>query len=166
MNSKFWLAFVMSALTLMLSVGLFVGGCHEFEEAWGETQKVWVIENPNMSHKQLPMVLLKPFGYSSSRTVLQICCFWFWLAFGLLCHGIKMHKTKGVRARRAEQEALNHENVFDPEKDAEDNGLKSSTAHMSDGVPSTNSDASYDEEVADNSKHQTASDLNESEHVA
>ncbi len=49
MNNKVWLAFVMSGLTLMLSVGLFVGGCHEFEEVWGETREVWEISNPNMS---------------------------------------------------------------------------------------------------------------------
>ena len=141
MNNKFWLAFVMSGLTLMLSVGLFVGGCHEFEEVWGETREVWEIENPNMSHSQFPMVLLKPFGYSSSRTVLQICCFWLWLAFGLACHGIKLYKTKGIRKRRAEQEALEHENVFDPEKDdasaQDDSNALKTTAHMSDEDPSS-----------------------------
>ena len=157
MNNKFWLAFVMSGLTLFLSTGLFVGGCHEFEEVWGETRDVWVIENPAWSSSKLPMVLLKPFGYSSSRTVLQICCFWLWLAFGLLCHGIKAHKTKGVRERQAAEAALNEENVYDPEKDAADGaiGLKT-TAHESDGEPSTNSDEgnSDNEEVADDSKHE------------
>ena len=39
MKNKLWLAWVMSGLTLFLSVGLFVGGCHEFEEVWGETDK-------------------------------------------------------------------------------------------------------------------------------
>ena len=160
MNNKFWLAFVMSGLTLMLSVGLFVGGCHEFEEVWGETRDVWVIENPNMSSSQLPMVLLKPFGYSSSRTVLQICCFWCWLAFGLFCHGIKAYKTKGIRKMRAQQEAAENENIFDPEKDAQvdDSKWLKTTAHTSDEEPSTNSDASSDdEEVADDSNHQAVS---------
>lgn len=39
MKNEFWLAFFMSGLTLFLAVGLFVGGCHEFEEVWGETKK-------------------------------------------------------------------------------------------------------------------------------
>jgi high-affinity iron transporter len=37
MTNKFWLAVVMSGLTLFLSVGMFVGGWHEFEELWGES---------------------------------------------------------------------------------------------------------------------------------
>jgi high-affinity iron transporter len=159
MNSKFWLAFVMSGLTLMLSVGLFVGGCHEFEEVWGETREVWSIENPNMSSSQLPMVLLKPFGYSSSRTVLQICTFWCWLALGLLCHGIKDQKTKGIRSRRAQKEAADKDNIFDPEKDAQvdDPNCLKTTAHTGTEVPSANSDASSDNEaVADGKYHYSA----------
>jgi high-affinity iron transporter len=38
-----WLAFFMAALLLFLSVGLFVGGCHEFEEVYGETTKIYNI---------------------------------------------------------------------------------------------------------------------------
>jgi high-affinity iron transporter len=37
LNNKKWLAFFMAAVLGMLSVGLFTGGCHEFEEVWGET---------------------------------------------------------------------------------------------------------------------------------
>jgi high-affinity iron transporter len=33
----------MALLLLFLSVGLFVGGCHEFEEVYGETDKVYNI---------------------------------------------------------------------------------------------------------------------------
>jgi hypothetical protein len=160
MKNKSFLAFFMSGLTLMLSVGLFVGGSHEFEEVWGETREVWEIENPNMSSSQLPMVLLKPFGYSSSRTVLQICSFWCWLALGLLFHGIKIYKTKGIREMRAKQDALDNENIFDPEKDAQadDSNYLKTTAHTSDGSPSTNSDASSDvEEEVNDSYHQPSS---------
>lgn len=109
MNNKFWLAFVMSGLTLFLSVGLFVGGCHEFEEVFGETREVWAAENPFWSSSQLPMVLLKPFGYSSSRSLLQITSFWMFLAFGVLCHFVKYHKTKGVRLERAAAKELEAE---------------------------------------------------------
>jgi high-affinity iron transporter len=97
LDNKFWLAFFMAGLTLFLSVGLFVGGCHEFEEVWGETREVWSISNEFFSSSKFPFVLLKPFGYSSTRTVLQITTFWLWLALGLLLHYIKWDKTKKVR---------------------------------------------------------------------
>ena len=99
-KSKFWLALFMSLLTGFLSVGLFVGGCHEFEEGWGETPDVWVIQNPNMSSSSFPMVLIKPFGYSSSRTVLQIVCFWSWILLGLILHYLKYHASVKYREER------------------------------------------------------------------
>lgn len=43
LKSKVWLAVFMATLLLFLSVGLFVGGCHEFEEIYGETPKVYNI---------------------------------------------------------------------------------------------------------------------------
>jgi len=97
-ENKFWLAFFMSGIMFFLSVGLFVGGLHEFEEVGGETPDVYVISDPGLSSKELPMAMLKPFGYSSSRTVLQICSFWLWLAFGLLLHFLKWRNTKIARA--------------------------------------------------------------------
>jgi high-affinity iron transporter len=97
MTNKFWLAFTMAGLTLFLAVGLFVGGCHEFEEVWGETRKVWTIENDFFSHKEFPFVLLKPFGWSSSRTVLQITTFWCSLAVGLTYHWLKYRATCKAR---------------------------------------------------------------------
>jgi hypothetical protein len=67
MKNKFWLTFVLSFVTGLLSVGLFVGGhCHEFEEVLGETKKVWTIQGEFWNHKKLPMAIFKPFGYSSS----------------------------------------------------------------------------------------------------
>lgn len=99
MKSKFWLAFVMSGLMLFLAVGLFVGGCHEFEEVWGETRKVWQVANDFWSSSSFPMVMLKPFGYSSSRTVLQMTTFWCSLAVGLAYHYLKWTATKDYRAR-------------------------------------------------------------------
>lgn len=97
-KNKGWLAFFMAGIMLFLSVGLFVGGLHEFEEVAGETPDVYVIEDPALSSSKLPMAMLKPFGYSSSRTVLQICSFWLWLAFGLLLHFLKWRNTKIARA--------------------------------------------------------------------
>jgi high-affinity iron transporter len=51
MNNKASLAVTMSGVTLFLSVGLFVGGCHEFEEVLGETRDVWEAENEFWSDK-------------------------------------------------------------------------------------------------------------------
>jgi high-affinity iron transporter len=43
LKNKVWLAAFMAVLLLFLSVGLFVGGAHEFEEIYGETPKVYNI---------------------------------------------------------------------------------------------------------------------------
>lgn len=43
LKNKAWLAAFMAILLLFLSVGLFTGGCHEFEEIYGETPKVYNI---------------------------------------------------------------------------------------------------------------------------
>lgn len=70
------LAFSCSFLLGWLAVGLMTGGCHEFEEALGETPKVFKIEGDFWYHKNYPMAIFKPFGYSASPTVLMICAFW------------------------------------------------------------------------------------------
>eukprot|EP00586_Coscinodiscus_wailesii_P018984 CAMPEP_0172518744 /NCGR_PEP_ID=MMETSP1066-20121228/290998_1 /TAXON_ID=671091 /ORGANISM="Coscinodiscus wailesii, Strain CCMP2513" /LENGTH=376 /DNA_ID=CAMNT_0013301187 /DNA_START=75 /DNA_END=1205 /DNA_ORIENTATION=+ len=105
LENKVWLAVFMALVTGFLSIGLFVGGCHEFEEVWGETPKVWKIQNPNLSHKKLPMVILKPFGYSASRTILQMACFWSWTFLFVLLHGLKYRATKIYRKEKADLEA-------------------------------------------------------------
>ena len=97
LQNKLYLAIFMSGLTLFLAVGLFVGGCHEFEEVWGETRTVWEIENDGWSHKKFPMVIFKPFGYSSKRTVLQITTFWLFLAAGLFYHFLKWNATRTAK---------------------------------------------------------------------
>jgi high-affinity Fe2+/Pb2+ permease len=88
------MAFFCSFITGLLSVGLFTGGCHELEEAFGETKQVWKITTPFWSHERFPMVFFKPFGYSSSRTVLQICAFWLWTALVISWHLYKIHETR------------------------------------------------------------------------
>lgn len=104
LKTKTWLAVLMSGLTFYLSVGLFVGGCHEFEEVWGDTKNVWSIENEFWSDNNFPMVLLKPFGWSSSRSVLQITTFWCWTAFGLSLHYIKWRNSQVVRGLYPDEE--------------------------------------------------------------
>lgn len=105
MKQKFWLCFCMAGLTLFLAVGLFTGGMHEFEEVWGETKTVWEISNDFFSHKDFPFVLLKPFGWSSKRTVLQICSFWCSLAVGLSYHYLKWRASKKVREMYPDEES-------------------------------------------------------------
>eukprot|EP00978_Attheya_sp_CCMP212_P010842 scaffold26338_cov49-Attheya_sp.AAC.11 len=105
LEDKKVLAFFMATVLVFLSVGLFVGGCHEFEEVWGETRKVWKIENNFWSHKELPMVVLKPFGYSASRTVLQMCCFWLWLGLCAAMHlWFYLRSEKILATRQSEKE--------------------------------------------------------------
>jgi high-affinity iron transporter len=98
MKDKSWLAVFMSGLTLMLAVGLFVGACHEFEEVYGETKAVWSLGADFWDHGKFPMVILKPFGYSSNRTVLQITSFWLFLALGLSLHFLKWSATQTAKA--------------------------------------------------------------------
>jgi high-affinity iron transporter len=100
MTNKLSVVILMSGLMFFLSVGLMTGGLHEFEEVAGETPKVYSIQEPFFSSKKLPFAMLKPFGYSSSRTILQICTFWLFLAFGLALHFLKWHKTKIARANQ------------------------------------------------------------------
>ena len=99
------LAVSMVLVTGWLSIGLFVGGCHEFEEVWGESAEVFVMpgdENSGFwSHKQMPMALFKPFGYSHHPTQLQIGTFWGWAAMLALAHYLKYHLAE----RKAEKEA-------------------------------------------------------------
>lgn len=90
-------------LFLILSTGLFTGGCHNFETVLGYTPTVYVIEGDFWSIDRLPMTIFKPFGYSDTRTVLQMCCFWIWLFFSLVLHYIKFKKCmKPSSARRDE----------------------------------------------------------------
>jgi high-affinity iron transporter len=101
LENKLALAIFTTSLIVFLATGLFVGGCHEFEEVWGETPNVWRVKNDFWSHNELPMAILKPFGYSASRSVLQITTFWCWLGFSGLLHGLKMWQTKKINLELA-----------------------------------------------------------------
>jgi high-affinity iron transporter len=91
-KNKFALAFSMSFITGWLSVGLFTGGCHEFEEVWGETRKQFSFGDsttPFWNHKKLPMALFKPFGYSQNPTILMVFAFWLWSLLAVMLHILK-----------------------------------------------------------------------------
>lgn len=97
-NDNGKLAFFLAWLTGQLAVGLFVGGCHEFEEVYGETPYVWKIKGDFWQHKKLPMAILKPFGYSSKRTVLQIITFWIGMVTMVGLHYWKWSSSKKIKA--------------------------------------------------------------------
>jgi len=86
MKSTIGLTVFTVALLLILSTGLFSGGCHKFEIVYGYTPIVWELEDDFWSVDRLPMTIFKPFGYSDKRTVLQIVTFWGYLFFGLFLH--------------------------------------------------------------------------------
>ena len=124
LNDKFWLAFFLCNLTGWMSVGLFMGGCHEFEEVWGMTPYVWKIPGDFMSHKRFPMVMFKIFGYSSKRTVLMFCSFWIWIVFALGMHYYKYQQSEKIRAERngngdKDKKSKSDSEQFDDNMDAE-----------------------------------------------
>jgi high-affinity iron transporter len=94
MKQKHYVCIFVTIVLAFLATGLFVGGCHEFEEILGETREVWAAKNDFWSHKKLPMVILKPFGYSSSRSLLQITTFWCFLGVTAALHCMKLHEMK------------------------------------------------------------------------
>jgi high-affinity iron transporter len=133
MTNKLVLCIFTTLLLVFLATGLFVGGCHEFEEVWGETENVWRIEGRFWDHHDLPMAILKPFGYSSSRSVLQICTFWCWLALSAAIHYYKIVQTRKINAELA----LLGEN---PEKavsegDVEEGSKETSIAEAEEAAP-------------------------------
>jgi high-affinity iron transporter len=82
-------------LLLLLSTGLFSGGCHNIEVATSSTTNVvYTLEGQFWSVNRLPMTLLKPFGYSDEKTVLQIVAFWVWLLLGLTLHYLKYKRCR------------------------------------------------------------------------
>ena len=107
LKNKFYLACFMTLLLVFLSTGLFVGGAHEFEEVWGKDEDIWGIKGDFWSSKKLPMAALKPFGYSSSRTVVQIASFWSWLAFAAALHGFMIWRTKKIEQELAYEDDKN-----------------------------------------------------------
>jgi len=104
------LAIGMAALTGWLSTGLFVGGCHEFEEVWGETDVVFTMPGDAAtgfwSHKIMPMALFKPFGYSHHPTVLIVCTFWLWAALLCVLHALKYLQAKRKADKAAEKATI------------------------------------------------------------
>jgi len=100
MKSTTSLAFFLANLTGWLSVGLFMGGMHEFEEVWGMTPYIWKIDGNFWSHKRFPMVMIKVFGYTHKRTVLQFVTFWIWVIVSFGYHYFKWTQSEKILAER------------------------------------------------------------------
>lgn len=103
MQNKRTLVIFMVALLVFMSTGLLTGGCHNFEEVFGLTPVVWHITGDFWSINRLPMTILKPFGYSDTRTVLQMVCFWSWLLFSSVLHYRGQRRLWQEQAHREEQ---------------------------------------------------------------
>jgi len=99
MKSTVGLSIFTVSLLLILSTGLFSGGCHKFEMAYGFTPIVWKLQDPFWSVDRLPMTIFKPFGYSDTRTILQMVTFWGFFLFSLL-----LHYRKYKQCRKPSQE--------------------------------------------------------------
>lgn len=98
-------------LLVLLSTGLFSGGCHKFEIVYGFTPIIWELEGKFWSVDRLPMTIFKPFGYSDTRTVLQMATFWGWGFFSLLLHRRKYLMCRkptadGTETRESEDSTL------------------------------------------------------------
>ena len=146
LENKTWLAVFMATLLLFLATGLFTGGLHEFEEVWGMTQNVYNYREAAggfFNEKKLPMALVKPFGYSAKRSVLQIASFWCFLVFGCVLHFWKWLSTKKIREA---------EELAEAEKVAGVEGLEhQETTPIEEKNSGTDEEANSgaDEEVAD-----------------
>ena len=115
MKSTVGLTIFTVGLLLLLATGLFSGGCHKFEIVYPEsiaTEEVWSLENDFWSVEKLPMTVFKPFGYSDTRTVLQMATFWGYLFCGLALHYRKYklcrksHEKDGVNSELSGNETL------------------------------------------------------------
>ena len=70
------------------------------------TPYIWKLGGAFWSTKQFPMVMIKPFGYSHKRTVLQFVCFWFWFALTIGYHYYKFNQSEKIKASRKEAKNL------------------------------------------------------------
>lgn len=103
LKNKVYLAIFSAGLLHLLSTGLFTSGCHKFEMVFGSTPVVWQLRGDFWSVDRLPMTIFKPFGYSDTRTALEMACFWSWLIFGCLLHYRKWRITKRLQNDAAEK---------------------------------------------------------------
>ncbi len=147
MEDKFWLTVFLSSITGLLSTGLFTGGMHKFEMVgWGSTPVVWKLEGKFWDQNRLPMTIFKPFGYSSTRTVLHMVCFWSWLFSLITLHYWKYKKSQEIFAqRKADEEAeAEREEILKEEIDEETAETPKEVSLRSDDASDTELNVSLD----------------------
>jgi hypothetical protein len=105
LKKKFRLCIFVVLLLVVLSAGLFTGGCYKVGNEIWDLKKVWTIEGDFWSVNRLPMTVFKPFGYNDSRTVLEIVCFWSWLALSALLHCRKCRRAPRVSSQSSTEVA-------------------------------------------------------------
>jgi high-affinity iron transporter len=119
-TNKIGLTIFAVLLLVFLSTGLFSGGCHKMEIELGETMTVWQIHGDFWSVQRLPMTIFKPFGYTDKRTLLEILCFWLWLAMSILLHYRKYRiSPKVFRQEQPDLEQGVGDSKADPQPEAE-----------------------------------------------
>lgn len=110
-ESKLRICVFMIFLLCQLAIGLFTGGCHKLEIAWGETPTVWTINGAFWDDSKVPMGIVKPFGYSSTRTVLQICCFWGFVILSASLHYYKYKQAENMKHVKFSQTDLTDSDI-------------------------------------------------------
>jgi high-affinity iron transporter len=93
LTNKLGLTVFAVLMLVFLAAGLFSGGCHYLEIEIKQTAEVWKISGTFWSATRLPMTILKPFGYTDTRTVLEIASFWSWLALSAVLHYFKVRRS-------------------------------------------------------------------------
>ena len=130
LTNKLWLAIFTALLLVFMSAGLFTGGCHNLEKVFGKTPTVWTLNGDFWSIDRLPMTIFKPFGYSDSRTVLQIVCFWSWLLLAGL-----LHFRKYLMSLESKDEAEIKQSGWEMSEHDSQNSNPTASTDASSGVP-------------------------------
>ena len=121
LKKKVRLAFFVVIVLVFLSAGLFAGGCRRLEnEIRGEEKIIWQLDSDFWSVNRLPMTLLKPFGYNSSRTLLEIVSYWTWLGLSLLLHLCKYRNTEKEANTEIDEEHLDSNDSKDERSEEAD----------------------------------------------
>lgn len=102
-NRKHLCIFVV-LLLVALAAGLFTGGAHKLEMVLGSTKVVWKLTDDFWDNNRLPMTILKPFGYSDTRTLLEIVSYWGWLTLSAALHARKFAISPKVANRPPPEE--------------------------------------------------------------
>ncbi|GKY97906.1 hypothetical protein MPSEU_000748600 [Mayamaea pseudoterrestris] len=148
MKNKFYLCILSTLVAVFLATGLLVGGAHEFEEVSEESRVVWEVRHKFWYDNRLPMVIIKPFGYTSERTLAEICLFWGWLAVCGALHYFKIRQTKKIDADLASGKLVYDETAKGADIEKSESQVLSSADDENDAIEKALDDDDIDEERA------------------